>query len=455
MLSTPQLADVVRGRVITPGDAEYDTARTVFSGAVDRRPATIVRVAEAADVAHVVAHARETGLELAVRSGGHSLAGHGVSEGGIVIDLSAMRRIDIDAARRVAWADAGLTTGAYTVAAGEHGLATGFGDTGSVGVGGITLAGGAGFLVRKHGLTIDHLLAAEVVTADGEILHVDAETHPDLFWAIRGGGGNFGVVTRLRFRLHEVSTVVGGMLILPATPDVLARFVAEADAAPEELSTIANVMKAPPLPFLPPELHGRPVLMALVAYAGAVEDGTRAIDRLRSLAPPLADMVRPMAYAEVFGDEPEDYHPSAAMRTMFLDDVGRHEAEAILERLAASTASMAVTQLRVLGGAAARVPADATAFAHRRSRIMANVAAVYERGHDPEPHEAWVAALAGELGVGDAGAYVGFLGDEGQDRVRAAYPGATWDRLAAIKARYDPDNLFRLNQNVTPSAADR
>jgi FAD/FMN-containing dehydrogenase len=455
MLSTPQLADVVRGRVIVPGDAEYDRARTVFSGAIDRRPAAIVQVADAADVARVVAHARETGLELAVRSGGHGLAGHAVTEGGIVIDLSAMRRLEIDAARRVAWAEAGLTTGAYTLAAGEHGLATGFGDTGSVGIGGITLAGGAGLLVRKHGLTIDHLLAAEIVTAGGDVLHVDADTHPDLFWAIRGGGGNVGVVTRLRFRLHDVPQVVGGMLILPATADVVAGFVAETDAAPDELSAIANVMKAPPLPFLPPEQHGRPALMALLAYAGAVEDGTRAVDRLRALAPPVADMVRPTPYAGVFPPEPEDFHPVATMRTMFLDTVDRHEAEAILGHLEASTAQMAVAQLRVLGGAMARVPADATAFAHRRSRIMANVTAVHARGDDPAPHEAWVAGLAGAIGGDGAGAYAGFLADEGPDRVRAAYPGATWDRLAAIKARHDPDNLFRLNQNVPPDAGDR
>jgi FAD/FMN-containing dehydrogenase len=455
MLSIPQLADVVRGRVITPGDAEYDTARTVFSGAIDRRPAAIVRVADAPDVARVVAHARKTGLELAVRSGGHSLAGHAVSEGGIVIDLSALRGLEIDTAHRVAWAGAGLTTGEYTVAAGAHGLATGFGDTGSVGIGGITLAGGVGLLVRKHGLTIDHLLAAELVTADGEILHVDAETHPDLFWAVRGGGGNVGVVTRFRFLLHDVPQVVGGMLILPATAEVIAGFVAEADAAPDELSTIANVMTAPPLPFLPAELHGRPVVMALMAYAGAVEDGTRAVDRLRAIAPPLADMVRPAPYAEVFGPEPEDFHPVATMRTMFVDTVGPDEAEAILDALRTTTATMAVAQLRVLGGAMARVPADATAFAHRRSRIMANITAVYERGDDPARHQAWVAGLAGALDGDGAGAYAGFLADEGQDRVRAAYPGATWDRLAAIKARYDPDNLFRLNQNVPPPAGDR
>jgi FAD/FMN-containing dehydrogenase len=232
MLSSPQLADEFKGRVIGPDDSDYDEARQVFMGAIDRHPALIVRAADADDVARTIALARERGLELAVRSGGHSSAGHGVSEGGVVLDLADMRALEIDVEGRTAWAEAGLTAGEYTNAAGEHGLATGFGDTGSVGIGGITLGGGVGFLVRKHGLTVDDLLAAEVVAADGELLRVDAETHPDLFWALRGGGGNFGVATRFQFRLHEVGTIVGGPLFLPATPDVIAGAVGVARPRP-------------------------------------------------------------------------------------------------------------------------------------------------------------------------------------------------------------------------------
>ncbi|HET8758812.1 MAG TPA: FAD-binding oxidoreductase [Solirubrobacteraceae bacterium] len=450
MLSTYALADKLKGRVIRPDDADYDKARTVFYGAIDRRPALIARVADADDVARVIAHARESDLELAVRGGGHSPAGYGVSDG-VVIDLSEMTGLEIDPAGRSAWAEGGVTAGQYTVAAGEHGLATGFGDTGSVGVGGITLSGGVGFLVRKHGLTIDSLLAAEVVTADGELVYTDADNHPDLFWAIRGGGGNFGVVTRLRFRLHEVSTVVGGMLILPATPDVIEGFVAEAFAAPEELSAIGNVMKAPPMPFLPPEVHGRLVVMALMAYAGDAGEGMKVVDRFRALAEPMADMIRPMPYPDIYPPESEDYHPIAIARTMFANGVGPAKAETIVERIGASTAMMAVTQLRVLGGAMASVPADATAFAHRRSRMMVNVAAMYERPEEHDEHAAWVDDLAPRLHDGDDGAYAGFLADEGEKRVRAAYPGATWDRLAAVKATYDRDNVFRLNQNVPPA----
>jgi FAD/FMN-containing dehydrogenase len=437
--------------VIAPEDPRYDEARTVFSGAIDRRPAVIVRVADAGDVAHVIAHAREIVAELAVRSGGHSGAGHGVSEGGIVLDLAQMRALEIDADSRTAWAETGLTAGEYTTAAAAHGLATGFGDTGSVGIGGITLSGGVGYLVRKHGLTIDDLLAADVVTADGELVHADADSHPELFWALRGGGGNFGVATRFRFRLHELSTVVGGMLLLPATPDVIAGFVAAADNAPEELSTIASVMPAPPLPFVPAEHHGQLVVMATLAYAGDSEAGERAIAPFRALAEPLADMVRPMPYPEIFPPEPEDFRPIATARTLFADSVDRDAAETILEHIRAATAPMAAAQLRVLGGAMARVPADATAFAHRQSRIMVNVAAMGMQPDEVALHEGWVANLADALQQDDAGAYVGFLADEGEKRIRAAYPGATWDRLAAVKATYDPTNLFRLNQNVPPA----
>jgi FAD/FMN-containing dehydrogenase len=455
MISTPQLVANLPGRVIGPDDPEYDQARTVFYGGFDRRPAVIVRVADAGDVSRVVSFAREAGLELAVRGGGHSVAGHGVSDGGVVLDLSEMRALDIDADRRTAWAEAGLTAGEYTSAAAERGLATGFGDTGSVGIGGITLSGGVGFLVRKHGLTIDSLQAADVVTADGELLRADAETHPDLFWAIRGGGGNFGVATRFQFRLHELESFVGGFLVLPANPDVIASFVAQAEAAPDELSTIANVMPAPPLPFLPAEHHGRLVVLALLGYAGGVEDGERAIAPFRALATPIADLVRPMSYPEMYPPEEEGYHPVAVARTMFLDTVDRRASETMVHHLEAATATIAVTQIRVLGGAVARVSPGATAYAHRQSRIMVNVAALYERDEERVAHQAWVDALAGALRQRDAGAYVGFLGDEGEERVRAAYPGSTWNRLAAIKARYDPGNLFRLNQNIPPAAGHR
>ena len=450
--SIPELRAALNGRVMTPGDAGYDEARTVFPGGIDRYPPAIVRVKDASDVSRVVKLAREGGLELAVKSGGHSGAGHSTTDKGILLDLAEMKNLQIDVEGRTAWAETGLTAGEYTAAVGAHGLATGFGDTGSVGIGGITLGGGVGFLVRKHGLTIDDLLAAEIVTADGEVLRVDAETHPDLFWAIRGGGGNFGVATRFKFRLHEVDSFVGGMLLLPATPEVIASFVAEAETAPEELSAIANVMAAPPMPFVPPEMYGELIIMALMAYAGEdVDEGERAVAPFRALAEPIADMVRPMSYPEMYPPEEGDYHPTAAARTLFMHTIDRDVAETIIEYLRASDAMMRVAQLRVLGGAVARVSAEATAFAHRSSRIMVNVAAFYEGPEDRARREAWVTDFAAALEQGDGGAYVNFLGEEGEARVRAAYPGSTWERLVEIKGRYDPTNLFRLNQNIPPA----
>jgi FAD/FMN-containing dehydrogenase len=439
-------------RVLTHENPTYDEARTVFAAHLDRRPALIARVASPDDVARVIAYARETGSELAVKGGGHSPAGHGVSDGGVVIDLSALRSFELDAGGRTAWAGAGLTAGAYTVAAGRHGLATGFGDTGAVGIGGITLAGGIGFLVRKHGLTIDDVLAAEIVTADGRLRRADARTEPELFWALRGGGGNFGVVTRLKYRLHAVDSVIGGLLVLPATPEVIAGFVAEAEAAPDELSTIANVMLAPPLPFVPEALHGSPVLMARMVYAGELKAGRRAVAPFRALTEPVADLLRPKRYAEMFPDEQRS-RLAVVARMMFAGSVGSPQAATVLERIGESSATLAACEIRVLGGAMARVPADATAFAHRQSRMLINVAAIYDpSASERSEHAAWVRRLSAELDDSDPGAYVGLLADEGSERVRAAYPGATWQRLAAVKATYDPDNVFRLNQNIPPEA---
>src|SRR5439155_2758661 len=239
------------------------------------------------------------------------------------------------------------------------------------------------------GLTIDSLEAADVVTADGERRRVDADHDPDLFWAIRGGGGNFGVATRFRYRLHEVGTIVGGMLLLPATPETVEGFIAEAEGAPEELSAIANVMPAPPMPFLAEEHHGKLAIFAIIAYAGDVDAGQRAVAPFRSLATPLADMIRPMPYPEIYPPDDESYHPTAVSHTMFLDRVDGGTARVIVDRLTASDATLRVAQLRVLGGAVARVPNEATAYAHRSSRIMANLAAFYEGPDDRRVREDW------------------------------------------------------------------
>ncbi|MQS08496.1 FAD-binding protein [Streptomyces sp. IF17] len=445
-----ELRAAVGGQVLVPGDPGYDKARTTYLGGMDQQPAVIVRPADADDVARVVSLAGESGTPLAVKSGGHSM--FCLADGGIVLDMSSMRDLRIDTETRTAWAETGLTAGEFTNAAAEHGLVTGFGDTGSVGLGGLTTGGGIGYLVRKYGLTIDDLLAAEVVTADGVLRRVDAENEPELFWAIRGGGGNFGVVTRMRFRMHELETVLAGLLVLPGTPEAIAGFVELAQRAPDELSGIVNIMCAEPwLPFVPEELHGKPIIMAMMVYAGEGEAAEQALAPFRALDTPLADMIAPIPYREVFPPEDEDHHPVAAARNLFVETLDRDDAALILERINASTAAMAAVQVRVLGGAMARVPGDVTAFAHRDRKVMINVAAVYENPDEAEEHTRWAEQLTHDLQKGVPGVYVNFLADDSEARIREAYPQDTWERLRAVKRTYDPSNVFRVNNNIPPA----
>jgi FAD/FMN-containing dehydrogenase len=447
-----ELRAELSGALIALGEPGYDEARTVFLKGVDCNPLAVVRVANADDVARVVSFARAGGLELAVRSGGHSWAGHGTRDGGLVIDLSQMKRLEVDEGGRTAWVQTGLTAGEYTAATGARGLATGLGDTGSVGIGGITLAGGIGYLVRRYGLTVDDLLAADIVTADGELVRASQSREPDLFWAIRGGAGNFGVVTRLQLRLHAISQIVGGMVILPATPGVITGFLDAAAAAPEELSTIANVLLAPPMPFIPAHAHNAPVLIGQMAYVGPIERADAVLAPFRALATPYVDMVRPMLYPELY-DTPEQTARFAAGANFFADPLTQDGAEAILEELPRSTATMSAVQLRVLGGAVARVANEATAFAHRDRGLFVNIVAMYADRCQTATHDGWVKGTADALNTQGAGGYVGFLGDAPEATIRAAYPGQTWDRLCELKARYDPDNLFRRNHNIPPLMA--
>jgi hypothetical protein len=450
-VSLDQLRGGLRGRVVGPQDADYDELRAVLAGGYDLRPAAIVRVADAQDVAHVIRFAKAIDAELAIRGGGHSGAAHGTTDGGIVIDLRELRGTTIDAEARTAWADGGCTAVEVTTAAAEHGLAIGFGDTGSVGIGGITLGGGIGYLVRKHGMTIDSLIGAEIVTADGEIRTVDETHDPDLFWALRGGGGNFGVVTRFGFRLHPLDGVIGGMLIQPATPEVVARFMELAEGAPDELSVIANVMGCPPMPFVPEERHGEAVLFSLICWSGDGHEGEHVLGWIRALAEPIADLVKPIPYAEMFPpDEGYPEPPVVVGRTLFTDRIGLEEARSIIEAVDSSDAPMAAVQLRPLGGAMARIAPDATAFAHRDRRIMAIVVSFVEGPEARERRRSWVDALAADLDQGVEGAYVNFI-DDGPEEVARAYPAATRERLAEIKARYDPTNLFRRNHNIAPA----
>jgi FAD/FMN-containing dehydrogenase len=331
-------------------------------------------------------------------------------------------------------------------------MVIGFGDAATVGIGGITLGGGVGYMARKYGLTIDSLLAAEIVTADGKSHSVDAAHEPELFWALRGGGGNFGVVTRLKYKLSPLPAFTGGMLCLPATAETVAGFMAAAAAAPEALSTICNVMPCPPMPFVPEEVHGKMIIMGMLAYAGPAADAEKALAPFRALAEPYADFIKTGDYAELmYPPEEGDYHPTAVSHTMFMNRVGPEEAKLIVDELNASDAVFRVVQLRALGGAVARVAADATAYAHRSAPVMVNVAAFYTTPEDKAKRVGWVAEFGKTLEQEEKGAYVNFLSADGAARIDAAYPEKTLARLRKVKGRYDPANLFRLNQNIVPA----
>lgn len=446
------LASALRGRIISPRHADYDAMRMVALGNFDCRPAAVIRVASAADVAAVLNFAQATDLELAIRSGGHSTIGAS-TDGGLLIDLRDLNGIDIDADKHTAWVGTGLSAGEVTRAVEAHGRIIGFGDSASVGVGGLTLGGGIGYLVRKHGLTIDSLLAAEVVTAAGDILVADEANHPELFWALRGGGGNFGVVTRLKFRLHDLPQFTGGPLVLPATAEVLAGFAALAATAPEELSAIGLTMPLPPVPFVPEPMHGKLAFVAMLAFAGAPEAAEAALAPFRALATPIADLVQEAPFSYMYAmDPPPDMRPAVAIRSRFVTRFGLEEARQMLAALDRCTAPMKMGQIRVLGGAFSRVAADGTAFAHRDASHMATFLAMY--GGGPEiaaEQDRWVADALAALSPADAPAYVNFLSKEGSTGLAAAYPPATWARLRQVKRQYDPENLFRLNQNIPPA----
>jgi FAD/FMN-containing dehydrogenase len=444
------------GAAVRPDSPEFDTVRQIHNTAIDKRPLVIVRAADASDVVKTVRFASLNRLELAVRAGGHSIPGHSVTEGGVMLDLSMMKGLHIDAERRLAWAQPGVTAGEYTTAAAAHGLATPFGDTGNVGLAGLTLGGGIGFLTRKYGMTIDSLVSAEVVTADGRIVTASDVVNQDLFWAIRGGGGNFGVVTRFQFRLVPVGMTLSGALFLPLTRDVLRGIVPVAASAPEELTTIAVVTSmTPPLPSIPQEHHFKPSIILLFVHASDdIAAGQAALEPFRRLATPLAEAAFPMPYPGIYEFTAEGGKPGpSVVRSLFLDALDDSSVDEILARMAAPSSPMAMVQLRVLGGAMARVPAGATAFAHRDANVMFALVTPFADPAELPVHEAWADGFHAALAPKSTGVYSNFLADEGEERIREAYPAATYARLADVKRRWDPSNLFRMNQNIRPATS--
>jgi FAD/FMN-containing dehydrogenase len=436
-------------QLLVAGDDAYEASRFGHNLGFDRRPAAIIRPRDAHEIAAAVVAARELDLELAVRGGGHSVAGHSTSDGGLLVDLREMRAVDIDPFRHTGTAQGGTTAGEYTSAAQAHGLATPFGDTGGVGLGGLTLGGGIGWLARKHGMTIDNLLAVDLVTADGEVETISESSDAELFWALRGGGGNFGIAARFRYRLQPVHVVTAGAIVLPLTRDVLRGIIDASLEASDDLTQITNVMTLPPAPFVPAELVGMPAVLVLPVALGDPAAGAAAIAPFRSIATPVADLVQPMPYEVMYQLTAGAATPApSVMRSSFADELSDAALDAIVERHSTPEGAASITQVRVLGGAMARVPADSTAFAHRDAPLLTSIIA-HVTG-DQAATEAWADAYHAELSGSARGVYSNFLGNEGDARLREAYPAATYERLAAIKRRVDPANVFRGNHNIRP-----
>jgi hypothetical protein len=449
-----RLGGRLAGELIGAGHPEFDEARKVHDITVDRHPLAIVRAANAEDVAEAVRFARQNNLPLAVRSGGHSVPQLSMIDGAVVADLSAMKGVTIDPDQRIAWVQPGATSGDLAPAAHAYGLALSTGDTSSVGMGGLATGGGIGYMVRKYGLAIDNLLSAQVVTADGEIVTASPDDHPDLFWAIRGGGGNFGIITEFVFRLAPVGQVLGGALILPGTRDVIRGYLQYSVGAPEDLTTIANLMYAPPAPFIPEDRVGELVLVILTVWTGELADGEEAIAPLRALAEPVADTIAPMPYPAIYAYmEPAAAPHGAGVRSMFSDDVSDASIDAVLEAMGSVSSPMNLVQFRGLGGAMAKVATDETAFGLRDKRYLTLIVSIWlDAAEDTRSHHAWTESLWERIRPDASGVYVNFLENEGEDRIREAYGNANFARLAEVKAKYDPTNLFRLNQNIRPKA---
>ena len=448
----------LRGTILLPGDPGYNAARSLWNGMVNRRPALIARCTNVTDVIAAVTFGREQNLVIAIKGGGHNVTGNAMCDDGIVIDLSPLRRCDVDADRRMVRVEAGALLGDLDAATQAHGLATPIGINTTTGIAGLTLGGGIGHLMRRHGLTIDNLAAVEMVTATGERVRAAEDENVDLFWAVRGGGGNFGVVTSFTFRLHRVGPdLLSGMILYRAerAREVLRFYQDHVRAAPDSLGTIVSLRKAPPAPFIPASLHGAMVVGIVSCYCGGIEEGEKVLRPFRDLRPDLyAVKPRPFVEFQAMLDPtvPPGWH--YYWKSHYLAPLSDAAIDVIVERAWRFRSPRSYTLLPHMGGAVARVPEDATAFAGRDSAHAININGVWTaEDADRADDTAWVRDFFDAVMPYATGrAYINFMGNEGQERVRAAYGEAKYARLAMVKTRWDPNNVFRMNQNIVPSA---
>jgi FAD/FMN-containing dehydrogenase len=437
-----------RGRLITSGDADYDAARRIWNASIDRHPGVIARCTGLADVMAAVRFAREHGLLAAVRGGGHNVGGRALCDGGMVIDLSAMKGIHVDPTTRRVRVQPGVTLGELDRETHVFGLAVPTGVVSKTGVAGLTLGGGVGWLARKYGLTCDNAISFDLVTADGEVLRASAEEHPDLFWALRGGGGNFGVVVSFEYRLHPVSMVLGGLVLHPRERAAeLLRFYRDFTATmPDELAVYAALLATP---------DGQPACALAACYCGDTATGERVLAPLRAFGPPMADLIQPMPFPVMqtlldaaCPDGSQNYWKSAFLRSLSDEAV-----DVIVEHANRATSPLTAVLVEQYGGAMSRVGVEETAFAQRHAQYDLGILTQWPDAADAARHVAWTRAFAEAMTPFKSGAYLlNFLGDEEEGAIRAAF-GANYDRLAAVKARYDPTNFFSVNQNVVPKAA--
>jgi FAD/FMN-containing dehydrogenase len=450
------LKSKVKGQIVLPSDPSYNEVREIWNAMIERRPALIVRCAEADDVPHAISFARENGLEISIRGGGHNIAGNALCNNGVMIDFSTMRNVRVDAEKKRAYVEPGATLADFDEVAQSHGLATPVGINSTTGIGGLTLGGGFGWLTRKYGMTIDNLISVDVVTADGKKIRASENENGDLFWAIRGGGGNFAAVTQFEFKLHEVGPeILAGLIVFPfdQAKQVLTQYRQFVESTPEELNVWAILRKAPPLPFLPEKVHGKEVVVLVTFYLGNAAQGRKLIEPLLRFGDLHGEHIGFQPYAQWQKAFDPLLTPGARnyWKSHNFTELRDGALDSIIEFAGKLPSPQCEIFIGLVSGAANRVPADAMAYRHRDANFVLNVHGRWNERADDARCIAWARAFFHAAApFASAGAYVNFMTEEESDRVAAAY-GANYDRLAQIKKQYDPDNLFHLNQNIKPS----
>lgn len=452
-----ELASKFTGEILLPGDEGYDKARRVWNGMIDKHPAIIVRCLDAGDIVRAVNFARNESLLVAVRGGGHNIAGFGTCDGGIVIDLSKMKKIEVDPALGVAKAEPGLTWGEFDKATQAHGLAVTGGLVSTTGIAGFTLGGGVGWLVRRFGLTLDSLSSVDVVTADGKIVRASLAENPDLFWGIRGAGGNFGIISSFEYKLAKVGPMIlGGLVLYPLelASKVLNEYSSFAEEIPDELTTIAVLLTAPPAPFIPAAFQGKKAVAIAVCYSGSdLEAGKRVLEPILSLGEPSVNLVQPMPYVALQSMLDESA-PSGILnywKSAYLTSLGKQSIDTLISRFEIVPSPLTAIHLHLLGGALTGTGADATAFGHRDAAHIMNLVSAWTKPSESEKNIEWTRdSFSAMAKFTDGGVYVNFLGEEGKDRIVSAYGEEKYANLVKLKTKYDPSNLFRVNQNIAP-----